>query len=302
MDRIPLTVVMITLNEEAHLPGAIQNVKDWAEEIFIVDSCSKDRTVDIALEAGVRIVQRPFTTFSDQWNFALEELPINTPWTMKLDPDERLSDELKASIARAVSDATSQNGYRMTLRLWFMGRPLHVDMEVLRLWRTGKCRFPDVFVNEHAVVEGSVGHLPGMMEHLDSPTLYHWLEKQNRYTTMEAFMRVRGDSLAAEPRLLGTSLERRMFFKRLFFWIPFRYPLLFIYHLLWKGVWRDGRAGWAWARLRTEVYRLRELKSLEMRWSKQLSGPPLKSAAGTFDERILNTQLQRQLMTAPVTD
>ena len=85
---------MLTLNEEYNLPGAIESVKDWAEEMFIVDSCSTDRTVDIALEHGVQIVQRPFTNFGDQWNFALERLPIKTPWTMKLDPDERVTPEL----------------------------------------------------------------------------------------------------------------------------------------------------------------------------------------------------------------
>ena len=94
MCKLPITVIMLTLNEEYNLLGAIESIKDWAEDIFIVDSCSTDRTVDIALEHGVQIVQQPFTNFGDQWNFALERLPIKTSWTFKLDPDERLSTNL----------------------------------------------------------------------------------------------------------------------------------------------------------------------------------------------------------------
>ena len=60
----PLTVILLTLNEEFNLPEALENIKEWAEEIFIVDSCSTDRTVDIALEHGVKIVQsNPFGLF-----------------------------------------------------------------------------------------------------------------------------------------------------------------------------------------------------------------------------------------------
>lgn len=266
--KIPVSVIMLAFNEEFHLPGAIENVKGWAKEIFIVDSCSTDKTVDIALEHGVHIVQRPFTNFGDQWNFALERLPIKTPWTFKLDPDERLTPELIEEIRELLNGVPSCCGYIMDRRLWFMGKPLHVLAPVLRLWRTGTCRFSDVLVNEHPIVSGPVGKLKGILEHFDSPDLHHWYDKQNRYTTMEAIMRVRGDSLAANPKLFGTKLERRMFFKKLFFRIPFRYQLQLIYELFGRGAWRDGSVGFGWARLRVEVMRLIDLKVKEM----QLTG------------------------------
>jgi len=132
---------MVTLNEEYHLPGAIDNVKPWAEEIFIVDSCSTDRTVDISLEHEVKIVQRPFTNFGDQWNFAIERLPIKTAWTIKLDPDERVTADLVEEMSRIVQSENSCEGYWIPRRLWFAGGPLHFSSDVLRLWRTGKCHF-----------------------------------------------------------------------------------------------------------------------------------------------------------------
>ena len=71
MDKLPITVFMLTLNEEFHLTRIIENIKPWANEIFIVDSLSTDRTIDIALEQDLKIVQRPFTNYGDQWNFAI---------------------------------------------------------------------------------------------------------------------------------------------------------------------------------------------------------------------------------------
>jgi len=283
---------MLTLNEEYHLPEAIENVQPWAEDVFIVDSLSTDRTVDIALEYGIKIVQRPFTNFGDQWNLALERLPIKTPWTFKLDPDERLSPELTNEIRELLGGKPRHSGYVMDRRLWFMSKPLHVLAPVLRLWRTGKCRFSDVIVNEHPIVDGTVGKLKGILEHLDSPDLHHWWDKQNRYTTMEAIMRVRGDSLSAEPRLLGNFLERRMFFKKIFYRIPFRYQVQLLYELFGRGAWRDGSLGIEWARLRVEVMWMIELKAKEMRITGRIPEIP-KPPRGDFDPRVLASPLQK---------
>lgn len=292
MDKLPLTVIMLTMNEEFNLPGAIKSIKDWVEEIFIVDSCSTDRTVDIVLENGVGIVQRPFTNFGDQWNFALEKLPIKTPWTFKLDPDERLSPELKDEIRELLKSEPECSGYSMDRRLWFMGKPLHVLTPVLRLWRTGKCRFSGVIVNEHPLIDGPVGKLKGIMEHFNSPDLHHWWDKQNRYTTMGAIAMVKGPALAATPRFFGSTLERRMFLKKIFFRIPFRYQFQWLHEVFGRSAWRDGHIGLTWARLRVEVRRMLELKAKEMRLTGAIPQLP-KVPAGDFDPRVLDSPLQK---------
>lgn len=292
--RLPISVVMLTLNEAHHLPGALANVRQWAEDVFILDSLSTDRTVDIALEYGATVVQRPFTNFGDQWNFALSHFPVRTRWTMKLDPDERVSDNLLADMAAAVESA-NYDAYTMPRRLWFMGRPLHVRADVLRLWRTGRCRFSDVLVNEHPEPDGPVGRLRGWLEHHDSPDLHHWLEKQNRYTTLEAVMKTRGDALADRPSLMGTSNQRRMFLKRNFHRIPCRFHLLWLYNYLLKGAWRDGREGRAWAHLRVEIMRMRELKALEMAATGRIPELP-RAAAGNYDPRLLEQPLQQKVL------
>ncbi|HEY6940490.1 glycosyltransferase family 2 protein [Dokdonella sp.] len=262
--RVPIAVVMIALNEAHNLEAVLDNLDGWAEEVFLVDSHSADGSVDIALRRGVHVVQRRFNGFGEQWNFALSELPIQAPWTMKLDPDERLTDRLKHGIAAAIERGQG-DALSFDRRLWFMGRPLPVRQPVLRAWRTGRCRFTDVVVNEHPLVEGRVERIDGELEHHDSPDLEHWLDKQNLYTSAEAAAALRGDALAAPPRLFGTSLQRRMWVKRHYRKLPFRYVAMFFYHYVVLGAWRAGRVGYAWSHMRCEVYRLVEYKLREMR-------------------------------------
>jgi hypothetical protein len=259
----PVAVVMLSLNEGHNMEVVCQNLAGWAQEVFLVDSFSQDDTVEIALRHGVHVVQRPFRGFGDQWNFALRELPITAPWTMKLDPDERLSEELKASLKAAMEQGVG-DAFSLERRLWFIGRALPIRQTLVRVWRTGHCRFTDVAVNEHPVVDGRLVHVAGEMAHHDSPDLDHWLEKQNRYTTAEAIIAHEGRPLADTPRLFGTALQRRMWLKKHFYRVPFRYSLFFLYHWLWLGAWRVGWVGYAWARLRADVMRLVEYKRREI--------------------------------------
>jgi glycosyltransferase involved in cell wall biosynthesis len=263
-ERVPLAVVMLSLNEAHQMEAVLDNVQAWAEEVYLVDSHSSDQTLDIALARGVSVVQRRFRGFGDQWNFALQTLPIRAPWTMKLDPDERLSAPLKASIGSALR-AGAQDAFTLDRRLWFMGKPLPVRQRILRLWRTGTCRFSDVLVNEHPLVAGAkIGHLKGDLEHHDSPSLEHWIDKQNRYSSAEALSMVRGAPLSGEAKLLGTALERRMWLKKNFRRFPLRFRALFWAHYLGQGAWRGGREGLIWARLRADVQRMIEYKVIEL--------------------------------------
>jgi len=283
---VPVAIIMISLNEAHNMAAVLENLKGFAAEVFLVDSLSSDETVDIALAHGVHVVQRKFIGFGDQWNFALRELPIKSPWTMKLDPDERLSDELKQSISSIVQDGAA-DAFTLKRRLWFMGRPLPVKQTILRGWKTGICRFSDVLVNEHPLVSASPAMAVGFLEHYDSPDLHHWFEKQNRYSSAEALSTYRGSALAANPRLLGTKLERRMWLKSKLMRVPFRSLLVFLHAYLVQGAWRAGRVGFIWARLRCHVYRMRALKLLEMRLNSREINIPPSTVTGTPHPRAL---------------
>lgn len=260
---LPIAVILISLNEEHNMEAVLDNLTGWAGEVFLVDSFSTDRTVEIALSHGVHVVRREFAGFGDQWNFALDQLPISMPWTMKLDPDERLTPDLKKAIAQAIASGRG-DGMSFARRLWFMGQPLSVAQELTRVWKTGHCRFSDVLVNEHPIVRGTVVRVDGELEHHDSPNLHHWYEKQNRYSSAEALSAFRKGGLSDRPKLLGTSLQRRMWLKAHYRKVPFRYLLVFLYCLFGLGAWRAGKVGLMWARLRADVYRMRDYKLAEM--------------------------------------
>lgn len=280
----PVAVIMISLNEGHNLEAVCNNLHGWAREVFLVDSYSQDDTIDIALKHGLHVVQRRFRGFGDQWNFALRELPVTAPWTMKLDPDERLSDELKKNLVKAMREEAC-DALAFHRRWWLMGSPLPIGDNVLRVWRTGQCTFSDVSVNEHPLVEGRVLTVGGNLEHLDSPDLDHWFEKQNRYSTSEAINAYRGATLSDDPRLFGTRLQRRMWLKTHFDKIPFRHLLLFFYYWLWRGMWRSGWVGYASARLWTDVWRFREYKRREIEITGRV---PVKRVygAGGPDKRV----------------
>lgn len=260
----PIAVIMISLNESHNMESVLKNLQGWAQDVYLVDSYSKDKTVEIALSYGVNVVQRSFNGFGDQWNFAVNELSVSTPWTMKLDPDERLTSELKENISKEIQ-SNKANGIIIDRRLWFMGKVLPVRQNILRVWRTGTCTFTDVPVNEHPIVKGKKIHINGDLEHHDSPDLDHWFEKQNRYSTSEAIIAYNGANLADKPLLFGTAFQRRMWLKKNFSKLPFRFALLFIYFYLVKGLWRSGRVGYIWSRLRVDIMRYREYKYFEMK-------------------------------------
>lgn len=266
------------------MEAVCRNLSGWAQDVFLVDSYSKDRTVDVALEHGVHVVQRRFRDFGDQWNFALNSLPIATPWTMKLDPDERLTDTLKEQIRRAIEEDHC-DGLVVCRRLFFMERALPVRQFLPRAWKTGKCRFTDVAVNEHPLIDGRIVRLNGEIDHHDSPDLEHWLEKQNRYSTAEAKIAYKNLKLAVKPTLFGDSLQRRVWFKKYFHKLPFRYSLFFLYNWLGLGAWQAGWVGWTWSALRSDVMRLIDLKRREM----ELTGRCLDARVygpGKPDDRV----------------
>lgn len=281
---VPITVVFITLNEAHNLRRAFKNLQGWAHSVLVVDSYSQDNTIDVCLEFGVKVVQRKFDGFGSQWNFAIQNTGISTPWTMKLDPDEHLTDELKESIRQSI-DSNAASGFKINLQLFFMETPLPIHLQMLRIWKTGACRFTDIPANEHAIVDGEIKTLSGIAEHHDSPNLHHWFQKQNFYTTAEANNQAKSWSLADKPKLFGSRLQRIAWVKRNFWRIPFRYQLLFLYNYFVLGAYKAGGPGYIWARLRSFVYWQWEIKHYEICKTGREQFIP-KSGAGQPDPRI----------------
>jgi len=259
----PIAVLMITLNEGHNLEDMIKQLNNWASEIFVLDSFSNDNTLEILKKYKVVYKQRIFSNFGDQWNYALKCFQIQSRFTMKLDPDERLTKELKDEITINLK-VNNYDGYYFDRVLFFMGKKLPIKQEVTRIWRTGKAKFTDVLVKETPIVDGSIHKLENKLLHMDSPNLEHWYAKQNKYTTSEAIAKFNKKDLPFEAILFGNKDNRRMWFKKNFYKIPFRFVLLFLYYYIFKGLFMSGKEGFIWSHLRTEVMRMREYKFYEL--------------------------------------
>ena len=100
--KLPVSVIILTYNEEIHIERLLKNIDDWAEEIFIVDSFSTDKTLEIAKKYGCKIFQHKFENQAQQFNWVLDNLKIKNEWILRLDADEYLTEELKKEIVEVL--------------------------------------------------------------------------------------------------------------------------------------------------------------------------------------------------------
>ncbi|MCM8749445.1 glycosyltransferase [Thermomicrobiaceae bacterium CFH 74404] len=197
-EPLPLSVIVLTLNEERHLPGCLASVAGLARQILVVDSGSHDRTVELARAAGAEVVHRPFTGFASQRNAALEL--ARQPWVLFLDADERVTPELAAEIRQAIDGATDATaGFWIPTQNWMFGRWIRGGGwwpdEHLRLLRAGRARYrPDVEVHEVVELSGEAGRLAYPLVHINYESYLEFLAKQARYA------RIRAEMLARQGR------------------------------------------------------------------------------------------------------
>ena len=302
-----LSVIVLTFNEEANLAAALDSVKGWAAEVFVVDSYSSDRTVDIALERegdGVRVVQHRFENYSEQWNWALSRLPIGQPWVLKLDADERVTEEFRREVdARLRDGGPQEDAFTVHWRLIFMGRwlkrgGLYPNGNV-RLWRHGKGHFGRREVNEHLVVHGKVGVIKAPIDHHDYKSLGHWIDRHNRYSAMQVRDLLAGNTIGrTEPRLFGRPEQRRMWLRKLYYRLPGRPLLYFLYRYFLRLGFLDGRAGFRFIFLHATYLYWIDLKRDEHRIAGELPvvlWPP----RGVPHPVVAASKLQQQVDSPP---
>jgi glycosyltransferase involved in cell wall biosynthesis len=296
------TVIIPTLNEEANLRAALDSVAGWASEVFVVDSFSVDRTVDIALarpsSERVRVVQHRFEDYGRQWNWALDALPIRTEWVLKLDADERVPGPFKEEFDRLACDVVNPHvAYFFRRRIYFFGQPLRWGGTGgnwdIRVWKHAYARFEERSVNEHLIVSGGpVGFMKAMVEHHDSKDFSAWLTKQNRYSSMEARIRIQGEHSSTVARLFGNKHERTNWLRNVYFRFPAHNFLLFVYLALARLGILDGTNGLRYAYVRSMIRSWNDLKVAEHRLTGKL--PTVEpTRTGPAHPTVLASDLQR---------
>lgn len=196
--KFPLSVIILTYNEEIHIERLLKNITDWADEIFIVDSFSTDKTLEIAKKYGCKIFQHKFENQAQQFNWALDNLKIKNDWILRLDADEYLTEELKEEIEKEISSSTEVNGYFIKRRVYFMGRWIkhgaYYPAWFLRLFRKGRARSEQRIMDEHLVLlDGKAKKLKNDFIDENLKGLADWTAKHNNYSSREALTVISGD-------------------------------------------------------------------------------------------------------------
>jgi glycosyltransferase involved in cell wall biosynthesis len=185
-----LTVVILTKDEELHIERAIRSVWGIATRIFVADSGSTDRTVEIATGLGAEVRFNPWRNYATQFNWALGQLPADTEWVLRLDADEYVTDALNKEIGtRLPGFGPEVAGVNVGRRMMFLGRPIRhgglFPIRVLRLFRHGRGHCENRWMDEHITVTGEVANLTGEIIDDNHNSLTWWTAKHNSYASRE---------------------------------------------------------------------------------------------------------------------
>jgi glycosyltransferase involved in cell wall biosynthesis len=266
-----ISVIILTHNEETNIARCLDSVS-WSDDILVVDSFSKDRTVEISKRHGARVIQRAFEDFSSQRNFASEQGSLKHEWVLHLDADEVVTPELREELARAMFG--DKDAYRVSSKLIFYGKFLrHAGLfpwYQVRFGRKQTLRFKELGHGQRETLDPSrIGTLKSSLLHFNfSKGLCDWIEKHNRYAMAEARQNVYGHADDDVPILDLFSIatdRRRRAAKKIFRRLPCRAAIRFIYMYLFRGGILDGKAGFTYCRLLAWYEWLIVLKERELK-------------------------------------
>ena len=272
MSEYPISVLILTKNEEQDLPACLQSVS-WSDDIHVFDSFSTDRTAEIAATSGAQVTQNRFEGYSAQRNAALKNLDWKHPWLLILDADERVPASSAEAMARFVAKAAPEiSACRMRRRDYFLGTWLaHAQISpfYIRLVRPGQVHY-EREINEVLKVEGGIQELDAPFDHFPfSKGIKHWVEKHNLYSSMEAEHIVRTRRENTDFSLKGAFFapdfnRRRGYQKELFYRLPGRPFLKWLYMMAVRRAFLDGQAGLTYAYLQAIYEYMIVIKTREL--------------------------------------
>jgi len=264
-----LAVIILTYNEERHIARALASIAGIASEVFVVDSFSGDRTVELARAQGATVLQNSFINQAKQFQWALDNAPITASWIMRLDADEVIEADLairiRDELPRLPDDVAGINLKRKHI---FLGRWIRhggrYPLVLLRIWRRGYGRVEDRWMDEHIILSRgrTVTFEGGFADH-NLGDLTFFTDKHNRYATREAIEVVNQrlhlfsrHDLATEDGSRQAAIKRWIK-EKLYNRIPYQIsaPAYFLFRMIVQLGFLDGREGLVYHGLQGLWYR-----------------------------------------------
>ena len=278
MEPSRCVVVILTFNSAAIIPETVAQALKVSPRVFAVDSFSKDSSPELLEKLGCTVVQRPFSNYSDQRNWAISQVEKDFEWQLHLDADEVLDDQSVEEIRALMAGTPAHDAYLLRRRDYFMGKMLRfsgVNPWHLRLFRSGQGRCESRLYDQHFISPAQPGRLAGFMHDKNSATLADWTASHNRWSDAEAKEKLGPQNTAAEgvlqPRLMGDARERTRFIKELYYRLPVGTRALsyFVYRYIFRLGFLDGAVGFYFAFFQALWFRmLVDAKMYEQRMSR----------------------------------
>jgi len=249
--RCGVSVLVLSFNEEANIERCLRSLWQMSDDVWVVDSGSTDRTVEIARSAGAHVVVKDWPGYARQWNWGLSELPFRYPFVMIHASDEQIP-EAWAREFKGVMDSDNRPDMILTsFRFWWMGRPVlhgnYTKTYIVKAGRRELMRYEDRSCNEHIPHKGQIYKMKERYEHRDAKEVDRWIEKHIRYARLEAEERrlARVNSRASRPSLLKEGQRVRWLRENVYDRLPIfvRPASYFAYRYVAGAGWRDGLTG-----------------------------------------------------------
>ncbi len=254
--KLPISVFIIAQNEADRIAATINSVKDWVDEVVVIDSGSSDDTVSVATFLGARVLYNEWEGYGLQKRFGEDE--CNNSWLLNLDADEEVTEELAKEIQELFAAGEPEfSGYIIKVRDLLQGENkfalLAHTNHCLRLYNREKGRFSDSPVHDSVIMQvgEAVGKLKEPIRHRSFRNIAHAIEKMNSYTSAQA------ENLNSKKGLAFAYI-------RLFFEFPVSFFKAYIFRLY---ILRGAR-GFVYANIYAFGRMMRVAKYLEIRANK----------------------------------
>lgn len=286
---LDITVIILTYNEEVHIQRCLENVKQFAKKVYVVDCYSTDRTLEIAQGLGAEVILHEWPgNQAEQFNWALDALTIDTEWILRLDADEYLLPELVVELNEKLPVMPEGvSALSLSRARAYCGRILKHgivnNVKIVRIFRKGKARYEKRLMDEHLeILGGETVEMKHRFIDDNRMTIGQFTEKHNQYASREAALLLDTEFHLTDSTTLskehGAEVERKRAQKARYaqmplFWRAFGY---FVYRYVIKLGFLDGKEGFLWDFLQGWWYRtLVDAKIFE-----------IKKACGNDKEKI----------------
>ena len=254
-----ITAIILTRNEQDYIEECIESIRNVVKRIVVVDSFSEDDTVELAKKAGAEVYQHEFFNYAKQYMYAVEIADVKTTWILRIDADERLTEESaeELEILCNENENTDINGIVLRFYNMFMGRPMYhggmYPWKKLSVYKTGKGNIEDRNMDEHIILDsGTTIDAKKDSKHLAFRGLTFFTNKCNWYSTREAMDYFDQIKINKENADFKTRLKMNVYYK-----LPlgFRSWIYYVYRYYFRLGFLDGKEGKIFAFLHAYWYR-----------------------------------------------